>query len=175
MADEEYEILPHQLLSDLKYDVEALKKKLTQPDAKINELILEIESMKDSIHDLNTIFQKALEETKGEDVSKTINDLNKKITDVMGQNEIIAKGMIAISDKLEEFIGKQPHPGPEPRSPKVTPAAGPNVQHTMGPPSMAGPRFAPPPVPSREGQADVSFPPPPPGLPAGKKKRGLFK
>ena len=44
MADEEYEILPHQLLSDLKYDVEALKKKLSQPDAKANELILEIES-----------------------------------------------------------------------------------------------------------------------------------
>ena len=40
---QEYEILPHKLISDLKYDVEALKKKLTQPDAKANELILEIE------------------------------------------------------------------------------------------------------------------------------------
>ena len=39
MAEAEYEILPHQLLSDLKYDVEALKKKLDQPDSKANELI----------------------------------------------------------------------------------------------------------------------------------------
>ena len=62
MAEEEYEILPHQLLSDLKYDVEALKKKLTQPDNKINELILEIESLKDSIHELNIVFEKALQE-----------------------------------------------------------------------------------------------------------------
>ena len=27
MAEEEYEILPHKLLADLKYDVEALKKR----------------------------------------------------------------------------------------------------------------------------------------------------
>ena len=65
MADEDYEIIPHQLLSDLKFDVEALKKKLTQPDAKINELLLELESVKDSVHDLHTIFQKALEEVQG--------------------------------------------------------------------------------------------------------------
>ena len=64
MAEEEYEILPHQLLSDLKTEVEALKKKLTQPDAKANELILEIESLKDSVHELNVVFEKAMEEMK---------------------------------------------------------------------------------------------------------------
>ena len=71
MADDEYEILPHQLLQDLKYDVEALKKKLTQPDTKSNELILEIESLKDSVHDLNDIFKKALEfDPANEDAKK---------------------------------------------------------------------------------------------------------
>ena len=64
--DEDYEILPHQILADLKSEVEALKKKLTQPDAKAQELILEIESLKDSIHDLTMIFQKALEDMKQE-------------------------------------------------------------------------------------------------------------
>ena len=72
MANEDYEILPHQLLSDLKGDVEALKKKLSRPDSKANELILEIESMKDSVHDLNELFNKALEDQKEEDIYLSI-------------------------------------------------------------------------------------------------------
>ena len=58
MAEDDYEILPHQLLADLKYDIEALKKRLSQPDSKMQELILEIESLKDSIHELNTVFKR---------------------------------------------------------------------------------------------------------------------
>ena len=69
MTEQEYEIMPHKLLSDLKYDVEALKKKLTQPDAKADELILEIESMKDSLHELTTIFERAIKTAAGTDVT----------------------------------------------------------------------------------------------------------
>ena len=72
MVDEEYELLPHKLLADLKDDVEMLRKKLNQPETKINELILEIESMKDSIHELNTVFAKALDETNEEDHIKLL-------------------------------------------------------------------------------------------------------
>ena len=78
MVDEEYELLPHKLLADLKDDVELLRKKLNQPETKINELILEIESMKDSIHELNTVFAKALEDTNEEDPHKTIKILENK-------------------------------------------------------------------------------------------------
>jgi len=88
MADEEYEILPHQLLSDLKNEVEALKKKILQPDTKANELILEIESLKDSIHELTNIFKKALEETKEEDLTRVIKAVNEKMEAVISQNEI---------------------------------------------------------------------------------------
>ena len=112
MADQNYEILPHQLLEDLKYDVEALKKKLSEPEDKTNELILEIETLKDSIHELNDIFQKALEETHEEDIYKSISALNERIDNVISQNETIAKGMIAISDKLEDFMGKSQTPLP---------------------------------------------------------------
>ena len=80
MVDEEYELLPHKLLADLKDDVEMLRKKLNQPETKINELILEIESMKDSIHELNNVFQNALEETKGEDPHKEIKLLKEKMS-----------------------------------------------------------------------------------------------
>jgi len=160
MTDAEYEILPHQLLQDLKYDVEALKKKLTAPDAKSNELILEIESLKDSIHELNGIFAKALEQTKDEDLGKTVQALNERLQTVVSQNETIAKGMIAISDKLEQFMHS---------TPKVLPQ--PQMKHTMGPPQMEGQRMAPPPQP------DTDFPPPPPSGSHEKKKliSGIFK
>ena len=186
--EEDYEILPHQLLADLKYDVEALRKKLGSPDNKMQELILEIESMKDSVHELNTVFQSALEETKGEDPHKEIKLLKEKMETVLSQNETIARGMIAISDKLEDFMG-QHSPSGKPSGPTVIPP-GPisrptnmpsnpgamPIQHTMGPPS-SGSRTAPPlgmnDAPPGLGEPSMDFPPPPPG--PKNKRMGLFK
>lgn len=182
--DDEYEILPHQLLADLKSDVEALKKKLSQPDNKADELILEIESLKDSIHELTTIFQKALEATKEEDVTKSMKLFNDRINNIVSQNETIARGMIAISDKLEDFMTKQPG---QPTTIQAQPQM--SVRHNMGAPSMPGTpgRFAPmPPMPPMgmesamnpsEGTGDMGmdFPPPPPGMAEKKKRIGLFK
>ncbi len=188
MANEDYEILPHQLLSDLKGDVEALKKKLSRPDSKANELILEIESMKDSVHDLNELFNKALEDQKEEDIYLSIKKLNARIDDVVGQNETIANGMIAISDKLEEFMGKHKETLPPVRSnsemgpgPSRMPPSG---QHTMGPPQMGGPgKVAPPPgmpqmptEPVNASPGGLDLPPPPPNMgKKGKVKIGIFR
>ncbi|HLD72691.1 MAG TPA: hypothetical protein VJA23_03835 [Candidatus Nanoarchaeia archaeon] len=185
MAEDEYEILPHQLLADLKDDVEALKKKLTQPDTKVNELILEIESMKDSIHELNSIFQKAIQETKEEDPARTLKLLQDKVGTVLSQNEVIAKGMVAISDKLEDWMRKQGMAGPA--RPAMAPApstapmsfSGPNMttpQMSMAPPTpMAGPRFAPrPEMNFSNPNSDLDFPPPPPSLSGKKRASGLF-
>ncbi len=175
-----YEILPHQLIEDLKYDVESLKKKLSEPDAKTNELILEIETLKDSIHDLNGIFKQALEETKEEDIYKSIATLNQRIDDVVSQNETIAKGMIAISDKLEEFMskpkGQSDQKAPVVASPlqqgSMQPSAiglNPNIQNQIsGMPPV-------PPIPNMNeataslDQDSLTVPPLP------KKRRGFFK
>lgn len=191
MADEDYEILPHQLLADLKYEVEALKKKLTQPDAKVNELILEIESLKDSIHELNVVFEKALQETKEEDISKIIRTINERMEAVVSQNETIAKGMIAISDKLDDFMQKQSGktemqmqrsgmgstpgiaPGgfmmsPPPLSPSLY-----GQERTMAPRPESAP-FTPP----SSFDSSPSFgkmPPPPPPSSLKKTRTGLFK
>ncbi|MEW5897330.1 MAG: hypothetical protein AB1668_06565 [Nanoarchaeota archaeon] len=193
MADEDYEILPHQLLADLKYEVEALKKKLTQPDAKVNELILEIESLKDSIHELNVVFEKALQETKEEDLSKIIKTINERMEAVINQNETIAKGMIAISDKLDDFMQKQSSlPGrAEMQRPGMSSAPG--MQGIAPPPFMIAPSpLSPPPFGSERAMAPqpepAPFPPPsfgpsspfgkvlPPPPPSPVKKRtGLFK
>lgn len=179
--NDEYEILPRQLLADLKTEVELLKKKLTQPDSKVNELILEIESMKDSIHELNTVFQQALKETKEDDVIIKISDINRKLNDILNQNEVIAKGMLAISDKVDEFVGRSQSAslsiGPAPL-PQGMPA-----RHEMGMPTMGGAPARMAPMPAMDNSAlggevpnlDVNFPPPPPSFTQSKKRAGLFR
>lgn len=176
---EQDDILSPQLLTMLKSDVDALKKKLSPPDAKANELILEIESLKDSIHELNTIFQKALEQTKEEDLAKVIKIISQKLDTAVTQNETIAKGMVAISDKLEDFMVN-------PGSGRNMPPIGTPVQHMMGAPQMPGSRMAPPlqmesPFPESDYPSPIradTAPPPPPPPGAGSKKKligAIFK
>ncbi len=183
MADDEnYDILPHQLLSDLKFDVEALKKKLSEPDSKSQELILEIESLKDAVHELTVIFHKALEQTKGDaDFQQMLKTVSDRLNQIADQNETIAKGMVAIADKVDS-MGV---PSQSPMMPKTQMQA--PIQHTMGmPPSMVGPaRVAPksgfgsmPPssassFPVPPSMSAMDLPPPPPRMTA--KRGGLFQ
>jgi hypothetical protein len=182
MTDENYDLLPHKLLADLKEDVDSLRKKMNEPDQKINELILEIESMKDSINDLNTIFQKALAQTKDADPHQIIKVLAQRTETVLNQNETIAKGMVAISDKLEDWMETQhqvvnkPMPQHAPIAQQQQQMAPPQMgtpQHSMGPPEMPGNRTAP--MPSMEPQGTVDMPPPPPSSSKKKIIGGLFK
>jgi len=130
----EHEHLPHSLIVDLKHEVETLKKKLSQPDAKTHELILEIESMKDALHQLNVVFERALKEMKEEDLTKIFHTMLEKLNTIVTQNETIAQGMIAVSDKMDDFAGSASKQGMSLRA--VT------AQHTMGAPPLSG-RIAP--------------------------------
>ena len=161
----DYEILPHKLLEDLKFDVEALKKKLTEPEAKANELILEIETLKDAVHELNTVFNKALEHSKEEDAFKAIQRLNERLDTVVTQNETIAKGMIAISDKLEDFMHKN----------KTASSALASYPATMMPSSpMGSPSMSENPAMGQHFVTHSAPGLPPPPSPGKKKKRSLF-
>jgi septal ring factor EnvC (AmiA/AmiB activator) len=177
MDDDEYEILPRQLMADLKSEVEQLKKRLAQPDNKASELILEIESMKDSIHELNVVFQQALKETKEDDVIVKISDINRKLNDVLNQNEVIAKGMLAISDKVDEFIGRQQGASLSVSMPSSPSAM--SIKHDIGAPAMGGSPSRTAPLPTISDNdtpnLDVNFPPPPPSFTQSKKRIGLFR
>ena len=156
---------PNQLLSGLKEDVDSLKRKLAKPDAKAEELILEIESLKESIHELTAIFQKAVELTKEEDLSKTIKD---RLDAVIRQNQTIARGMVAVSDKVDEFVTRKTSTLQLSTPPLSAP---PPVRHVLGQPPMMS-RMAPMPT-AHTGMDDLQLPPPPP--PAnGRKRQGLF-
>ena len=175
MVDKSFEILPHRLLEDLKFDVEALKNKLSAPDSKAEELILEIESLKDSIHDLNTVFGKALEDTKEEDVFVAIKKLNERIDTVVTQNETIARGMIAISDKVDEFISKGAKSAPAiPSSYSSSPRPSYNEAQSPSMPSTPQMSATPPSMDDSSNQFNMNsggIPPPPSAM---KKRRGFF-
>ena len=160
----EHEHLPHSVIVDLKHDVEALKKKLSQPDTKSHELILEIESLKDAVHQLNVIFEKALKEMKEEDITKNFKNMMEKVNMVASQNETIAQGMVALSEKLDTFMTRQLG--------RTMGQPGVQVQHAMGAPAMLG-RIAPRQEMSMPSTSEQGgFPPPPPG--PSKKRVGLF-
>lgn len=162
----EHEHLPHSLIVDLKHDVEALQKRLAHPDAKAHELILEIESLKDAVHQLNVIFEKALKEMKDEDITKNFKNMLEKVNMVAAQNETIAQGMVALSERLDTFMTRQLG---RVSAPGISSAP---VQHAMGAPAMPG-RFAPRPEMSMPSASEQGgFPPPPPG--PSKKRVGLF-
>ncbi|MBI2572657.1 hypothetical protein HYV86_02245 [Candidatus Woesearchaeota archaeon] len=174
MGNDEYEVIPHQILEDLKFEVEALKKKLAQPDSKINELILEIESLKDSIRDLHTIFTKTLDEVKEEgDIGKIVPAIKEQLDAVASQNETIAKGMIAISDKVDEFISKSSSPQPS-SSPTTGPIDMPfsGVGSFGSMPMSRGPSRMAPPMQMDNGFASSpsDLPPPPPRPGAGARR-----
>ncbi len=189
MEEAEYELLPHQVLTDLRQDLDALKKRLSQPDARMNELILEIESLKDNIYQLNAIFQKVLDGVKVDDPSKSLRTAIEKMDAVISQNETIARGMIAISDKFSEFMARQGAGVSGVSIPRgISPYP---VQHTIGSPqgpSRIAPRPAmpmgasnqtssainPPAMPAGL-SANLDLPPPPPSSSDAKKRMGVFR
>lgn len=186
VAGDDYEILPHNLLEDLKYDVGALKKKLQEPEQKTNELILEIESLKDSIHELNEVFKKALDTSADEDVFQAVKNLNERIDAVVTQNETIARGMIAISDKVDQFIADSKSTGSARQSSQTISNAGTNInsmQSNVAPqPNVMGAIHSGVPAPPSMGMPSSAsiggMPPPPPG-PMGapskpSKRHGFF-
>ncbi|MBR9682914.1 hypothetical protein GOV03_00030 [Candidatus Woesearchaeota archaeon] len=120
--DTEHGTFPHKILEDLKYDIEALKKKLSEPEAATQELVIEMEDLKSTLKELHGVFKEALQDIKEDDSIKLLNSLQNKIETVTTQNETIARGMIAISEKLEEFMRSQGHSsGLTPRPPMPPP------------------------------------------------------
>ena len=98
-----------------------------------------------------------------------------KIETVNTQNETIARGMVAISDKLEDFMSKnqgQPKMASRPQT----------LQHTAVPPMGAGPRPGAPAPQMPPGYTGPTVPPPGaapgpigPPLPPKPKREGIFK
>lgn len=117
MADEEYEIMPHRTIENIKRELEELKLKAASRDAvSAGNFKDSLDNLSESINSLLNLFKEATEEMKVEE--DTEKELKSKLVPLMGkvdeiseQNKIMAKALLAIADMVEE---KTPHRAPIP-------------------------------------------------------------
>lgn len=174
---EEYEIIPHQILSDLRDEVEAVKQRLTTPVGEMEkELLASIADLKNSITQLNEMVKSAAAEVKKEEkegAAVQLKRLNNKLDEMEKQNEQMAHALLTIANMVEKSQRPAPpRPMPPKMAPPMPPKAPPLPPKPMGPPP--GPAPMPPP-----GMPGEMPPPPGPPLPPGaefeqKKKKGLL-
>ena len=168
MPEEDWELIPHKVLADLKDEVHILKEKLNQPSTR-KDVVKSNDELRKSIQQMQKVFETALSRVdKDED-----NDVMKRLSDIEKQNEQIAKALVTIADMVE---GKSPAQIPRPAPlPMSTPSMSPMSSSPAIPPPprltrpILPPKKFPPSPPRRMPRADMlgsDLPPPPPmGLP----------
>lgn len=164
------------LLTHLRHEVDDLKKKLEHPAAQTKELLLEMESLKEAIHELNAIFKKALKEAKDDDLSGSLRALKEDMKTVLYRTETLAQRLGPLADVHR--APAPPRPGVQrPPFGQMPPSPVPGMlPHRMGAPSLPGLRMAPPPLPenSMPNPTGTAALPPPPPPPSARKERKLF-
>ncbi len=144
---EEYELLPHREIEDLKDELRKLKEFEITPTKKLRISLIELNK---KLNKLLQIFDEARHEIRTEEIGLGFKEKMKPVTEKMNrlleQQADIAEGMVALADIVKE-MKKEEAPKLEPALPipRAPPAS------TMGPPR---PRMAPP-APGM----------PPPGIP----------
>lgn len=179
--DEPYDLMPHKQIAELKKQVQELKANIDRVSPE--ELINSMDSLTKSIDAMLKLFTQAVEEMKygeKEEVFAGKNNLiNTKLDKILEQNQIVAEGIVTISDMIKD-IGGKPKPVPRQNMPQQQipqPAfnPGPNFQPSFSPPTnlqQFGPQFDEPPRPKYDGPVAMPVAPfPSLGNP---KKKGLF-
>ncbi|MBW2963463.1 hypothetical protein KY306_01675 [Candidatus Woesearchaeota archaeon] len=182
IKDESYEIIPHQILSDLRDEIDAVKQRLATPVGELEkEMLASMAELKNSINQLNAMVKQASKEVAQEEKTGAafqLKRLNDKMDKIGNQNQQIASALLSVANMVERAL-KKPMPIPPPKP--------------MGPPRMEMPKPMPPPGPMPPPRAPMPPPgpmppepsmmgemPPPPGpeLPPGAefepKKKGLL-
>lgn len=160
LDDEPYDLLPHRQINELKGQIEELKAKQDKNSPK--ELINSMDTLAKSIESLMNLFKQAAQELKyeikEEELAAGKDSVHEKLDKIIEQNKIIANGMVAISDTVKDFTGKQK---------KVQPKSGIQPQNYQQPI----------PMPQQTFQLQNQLPPldvPLPGFEDTEKKKGLF-
>jgi len=105
--DDDYEIIPHRQIADLKKQLSDLRSK--QDSSSSSELVGSMSSLSKSMDSMLKLFTEAADElkldSKGEhELAHHLNPLNKKLDEIIDQNKTIAEGMVAIHDAVSEFV-----------------------------------------------------------------------
>ena len=183
MAEDEYTLMSSKDVSELKQDVEYLKKNPLGGSKEGKSLLESINKLNESMEHLIEIFKEASEEMKAEEreadvLIKSIQPIEQKLEELSDQNQKIAKGILAVADMVG---AKEEQPRPPQRLPQL--GGAPRPAMPMPRPAMP-PRTMPQPMPPKlppMGGMPPSMPPPP-GMPMAPKKEekkgllaGLFK
>ncbi len=187
MPEEEWEMVPHKILSDLKDEVQALKEKMGKPEAPAQELLDGMSNLNSSIKQLQDLFNTALASINAEEPVKDnkseFQAIHNHLSGIEKQNEQNARAVVALANILEDkksepAIQMVTSPPPFMQQPRPMPRQmNPQPRAPFPAPSMSMERddFIPqsPPFPSRGAPMPGGGMPPPPSL-SMSEKRGLF-
>ncbi len=165
MADEapedEYELLPHKEIEDLKDELAKLKEFEIAPSKKLQVSLLELNTKLDK---LLTIFEDATHEMNVEEgglsFTEKMRPLLEKMNKILEQNSEIASGILALADMVKELKeGKTPEVIRE--QPIFTMPEMPMQPPMMAPAPRTMPMMAPraPPMPPMPPMSGMPLPP----------------
>lgn len=162
MNEDEYTLLSSKEVSELKQDVDYLKKNPLGGSREGKTLLESIEKLNENISQLIEIFKEAGDQAKAEEresdvIVNKIEPIVRKLDELSDQNQKIAKGILAIVDMIAAREQERPKPlapsFPKPFMPPRPMAPIPKQQPRL--PPMGGPSLG---------------MPPPPGMPALRKQ-----
>lgn len=181
MANDEYELMPHDEILKLKDELNRLK--TGSPSSSLQDSIESLRKSIDSLLELFRIAAKEIEEEGGSSLIKKIDELNERIDEISDQNEKIASGILAVADmiggkaEMPKSAGEMPPFMQEEELPQLPPLG----ESQFPQPRLNIPRGMPPPPPMemRRMPPPMGMPPPPTGgqlppLPPRPARRGLF-
>ena len=183
MADDDYDLLPHRQINELKGLVQDLKNKVDRASPK--DLINAMDSLTKSIDSLMNLFRQAADEMRYEEKEDILSGgsehkaINEKLDRVLEQNKIIADGMVAVSNMVRDLAGKQrkQQAAQAPKPQQFQPGFQPSMRAPSFPQPNFQPQFnAPPPMPPRPQMPAPGFmeEPPLPDFEEEPRKKGLF-
>jgi len=111
MANEDYDLMPHKVINDLKGELKRLKSK-SKPIGKGSPIDYDsIENLNASVHELLGLLKEASQDLKGEssEENQTINKLDdavEKMDLLLDQNEKIAEGILTVANMIKELSKK---------------------------------------------------------------------
>ena len=188
--DDEYELMPHKAIAELREELQRLKKNPAGAAGDSLQNSIDVLSMKiDRLIELFKEASRSMSEELEEEGSivKKVKPMFDKVDQIIEQNEKIATGMVALADLVKEIKGEHKEEE-KPETPEpVPPMGGMGGPPPGGPGGPMPPLGGPPPGPMAAPGMPGPMPPPgmpgpmpPPGAPLGpppeppKKKKGLF-
>jgi hypothetical protein len=150
--EEEYELLPHKEIEDLKEELSKLKEFEIAPSKRLQVSLLELNTKLDR---LMMIFEDATHELRVEEgglsFTEKMKPLLEKMNKILEQNSEIASGILALADMVKELKEARPEemsrPAYEVREEAPAPMMAPRPAGMMAPPRAPPVGMMPPGVP----------------------------